>query len=251
MPGRPRLTIAHQSANCSWRGVENCNPIPFYHLPPTIRIRMIERSLVHHNCSAVNQRAIHNIAMPCNPAWICSAPPPVFIFNIKNKLVGCGSIHAVPAMCMNKTFWFSCCAGGVEDKKRVFSVHDFSVAVRAGNGQSHEFAVPEIAVALHVDWFAGAFHCNADLNSRGALHGLISNLLQPGCFAPAPSAVRCNKNTALCVFDSVSQSLNTEASIHHAVSSADLGTGQHGNYKLRNLRHVNSYNIMLFNPHAL
>jgi len=63
--------------------------------------------------------------MTCDPSGIGSAPPAIFIFNIKNILQCAVRVNHIAAMCVYDTFWSASSSRCIENEKWIFSVQLF------------------------------------------------------------------------------------------------------------------------------
>ena len=94
------VTLPHQGADCGWRGVKDIDLMPFAHIPKTTEIRIVGNTLKHKLSRAVEQRAINDIAMPCDPANIGRAPEYLSILIIKCVVESCCRPNSIAATCV-------------------------------------------------------------------------------------------------------------------------------------------------------
>src|SRR5207245_274557 len=89
------VSMAHQRANRCWGSIENSNAITFHHFPPSIRFRIVQRSLVHDGGEAVHQRGKHNVRVTCDPSYVCGTPVNIIIFPIEHPFLGSIGEHEI------------------------------------------------------------------------------------------------------------------------------------------------------------
>src|SRR5690606_34426835 len=92
------LALLHERADGRGRGVQDRDAVLLHDVPPAARLRVIRRALVHHLRGAVGQRAVHDVAVPGDPADVGGAPEHVtFGFEVEDVAVGVGGLQQVTA----------------------------------------------------------------------------------------------------------------------------------------------------------
>ena len=188
--------------------------------------------------------------MPGDPAGVGGAPPRILLLEIEHPLERRRHTDHVAAVRVQDCFRLAGRAAGVEQKKRVFSIHGFGRDAGFGDGQVHQVVVPQVAARLHVNLLPGALDHDHGLDRRRALERLVHDLLERHDIAAQPRAVRRDGDLALAVLDAPVQRLDRKAAVHHRMHRADLGASQHGDHDLRDAAHVDRHAVALVDAHG-
>ena len=134
-------------------------------------------------------------------------------------------------------------AAGVEDEERMLAVERLGRAI--GRGVGHQLVPPEIAARLHVDRLIAAVEDDALLDRRRLVEGRIDVLLERHDLAAPPAAVGGDDELGLGVVVAVGDGVGGEAAEDDRVRRADAGTGEHGDRRFGDHRHVDRDAIAL------
>ena len=204
---------------------------------------MVGRSLVHDGRSAVQQRAVDDVAVPRHPADVRRAPVGVLVLEIEHVLRGEVCAAHVPARRVHDALGLARRAAGIQDVEGVFGVEPGGGAI--GGGVFHQVVIPVVAPPLHRHLVARAAKHDHLLDRFGALARLVRVLLERHDVPAPEAAVRRQDGLGAAVVDAVPQRIRAEAGEDHAVRSADARAGEHGDGRFRRLGHVDDDAVAL------
>jgi len=130
----PGVAKTHQPADGGGGGVQDADAIVLDHAPPAVGVRVVGRALIHKAGGAVEQRAVHDIAVPGDPAGVGGAPVAVFISDVEDIFQRGVGMHHITAVGMQNALGAPGGAGCVQDEQRVFRIHHFGGAGGGGDG---------------------------------------------------------------------------------------------------------------------
>ena len=165
----------NESADRRRRGVKNGDLVFLDDSPKPIGLGPVRCAFVHHNCCAIRQRAIDDVAVTGDPAHIGCAPKDVFIANIEDVLCGRINLHEITTGGMQDSLRFASRSARVEKVKRVLAVERRRRAVCI---HVLQFPMPpNIASFLHVDVICRATKNNHPPNRSAVAERVIDIFL--------------------------------------------------------------------------
>ena len=184
--------------------------------------------------------------MPGDPADVRRAPVDIFIAQIEDVLAGDVRTQQVTAGRVQDALGFAGGPARIENEERVLTIEGHR---RTGGTDVVQFPVPpHIAAFLDMDVVSRAAkddHLADRVRTRGK--GVIHILLQRHDLAPAIAAIRRNHERGLGIGDAILDRFRAEPAEDHRVHRADPGTGEHGDGRLGNHRHINQNAVAFFN----
>ena len=126
------------------------------YLPESARVWIVRHALEHDSRRPVGKRTIDDVAVPGDPADVCSRPENILFTQIKNYLVRECHVYEITAAGMQDAFSFTCRPGRVQNEKRVFRIHH-----RSGTGcflMTYQLVIADIPRCIHWDELARAAH---------------------------------------------------------------------------------------------
>ena len=195
-----RVTLAHQRAQRRGRGIEERHLVLVADFPEPPDVGVVRHALEHERGGAVRKRAVHDVAVPRNPAHVRRAPEDVVFLQVEHTLVRQRGVHEITAGRVQHAFRLAGGPGGVEDEQRVLRIHDLRFAfLRLA---VHELGVPAVAV-VHGDGRARALHHQHVFYRLRALggEGLVDVRLERHALAAAQPFVRGDHEIGCAVGD--------------------------------------------------
>ena len=245
-PGHEIIALAHQRADSGRRGVEDVDAVLLYHLPEAADIGEIGHALEHQRGRPVHQRAVDDVGVPGDPAYVGGAPEHLARAIIKNKVMRCGRVDPVTAGGVEHALGFAGRAGGVEDEKRIFGVHRLG---RAGIGLAvDQLVVPGIPrVPVHRP--AGTPHHQRGDIAPGNLDGAVGVGLERDRLAPAQAFIGGDQKITLAPDNALAQRLGREPAEDDRVHRPDPRAGKHGIGRLGDHGHIEGHPVTLVHAH--
>ncbi|MNT14559.1 hypothetical protein D3C72_1495720 [compost metagenome] len=120
----PLCIFLSQRTNSRRCCIELCYFMFFNYIPEAVRLRVRRYSFKDNRCSSIQQRAVYNIGVTGDPADICRTPVDIIFFIIKYILECICSIHHIARTAMHHALGLTGRTGCVQDKQRIFSIHD-------------------------------------------------------------------------------------------------------------------------------
>ena len=117
-----------QKSNGCRSGIELVDSILFNHSPPSASIGIGRHALIHHGRTSRCQRSIDDVCMPRNPSNIGSTPVGIFLFDIEYPLHRQLRPQNIASLSVLYPFWFASTSRSVEQKERIFAIHNFRLA---------------------------------------------------------------------------------------------------------------------------
>ncbi len=105
-----------------------------------------------------------------------------------------------------------------------------------------------VAARFHRDVMPNPFDDDHILHGRAVPEGVIYDALELDNFAVVVTAIHRDDELGLAVVNAALQRIDREATKHHRMDRADLGTGQHGKDDLRHASHIDRDAVAF--PHA-
>ena len=233
----------HERADGGGGGVEDVDVVFLHDVPETPRVGVVGRSLVHDGRSAVQQRAVDDVAVARHPADVRRAPVCVLVLQVEHVLRGqVGAAH-VPARGVHDALGLAGRAAGVEDVEGVFGIEPGGGAI--SGGVFHQVVIPVVAPPLHRHLVVRAAQDDHRLDRLRALARLVRVLLKRHDVPAPEAAVRRQDGLGAAVVDAIPQRIRAEAREDHAVRRADACAGEHGDGGFRRLGHVDDDTIAL------
>ena len=237
--------LAHfdEGADRGGGGVENRHAVFFDHVPEAAGIGRSGRTLIHQGGGSVGQGAVDDVAVARNPAHIGGTPIDIGVFDVERPFERHVGVEVVARCGVDNSLGFAGAAGGVEHKQQVFAVHRLGGAI--GAGVLLQVVPPMVAARLHVNVLSGALHDQHVFDAGGGVvfEGAIDLHFQGhgGIFAEAP--IGGDHQFGLGIVQAIAQGFGAEPTKHDAVGRANAGTGQHGDRRFRDHRHVNPNDV--------
>ena len=144
--------VAHERADGRRRGVENVDLVALHHVPVPAVVGVHGRRLEHDSRRAVEQGAVHDVAVPGDPADIGGTPEQIVgdilaLLRSEQQVVGQRRPQQIPAGGVQHALGLAGRSRGVEDEQRVFRLHRFAGAIGCDVGR--KFVVPVVAAGGH------------------------------------------------------------------------------------------------------
>ena len=245
----PLVAPFDERANRGRRRVEDADVILLDHLPEAIVLGEIRRAFVHHDRRARQQRSVHGVAMPGDPADIGGAPVDVFVLQVEHPPHRHQHVRQVPAGRVHDALGLAGGAAGVEREQRMLAVELRGLAFRALRG--NQLVPPHVASLAHLDLVADALEHQHFLDRRALLQRVIDILLELDNLPATPSAVGGDTDFRFGVVDPIGQRLRREAAEDHRMNRADSRARQHRDRRLRHQRHVDRDAVAVLDAEAL
>src|SRR5438045_5564167 len=167
----PLLSPANKRANRCRGSVKNVDPIFFDDFPKSIGLGPVRRAFVHDDRRAMRHRAIDNITVTRDPAYISRAPKDIFIANVEDVFGSRINLDEVTAGRMQNSLRFSSGSAGVEKVKRMLAIERSRWAICV---HILQFTMPpNIAAFLHVDVVSGPAKNDYALHRRAFPKSII------------------------------------------------------------------------------
>ena len=137
-----------------------------YHFRHAARLRPVRHPFEHQRGGAAGQRAVKQVAVAGDPAYVGGAPVDVAGLIIEDIFKGGGDVNQITAGGVQHALRLAGRSRGIKDKQRIFRVHLFRLVVRTG--AVHAFVPPAVAAVLPGDLIAGAFQHHHMLHAGDA-----------------------------------------------------------------------------------
>nr|GBO98261.1 hypothetical protein RVX_3300 [Nitratidesulfovibrio sp. HK-II] len=235
---RPVRAFAHQGADDRGRGVEDVDPELFHDVPEPVRPRPRGHALEHQRGAAKGQRAVHDVAVPGDPADVGGAPVHVVVMQVEHPLGGVGRVGKVAAGGVHHALGLAGGTAGVQDEQHVLAVH---LGARAGGikgAVGHHLVPPQVAAFAHGAARVRAVDHHHLFHAGAVLQGLVHVDLERDGPARAQHGVRRDHHPGLAVLDAVLQADGREPGENYGMHRPDARAGQHGHGQLGNHGHV-------------
>src|SRR5574343_940612 len=231
-------TQLDQRADSGRGGVENRHLVLLDHAPEAAGIRVGRYAFEHHLGGAVGQRAVADVGVTGNPAYVGGAPVHVIRFVVEGPAEAVHRAQQVAGAAVLDAFRFAGGAGGVQDEQRVFGVHPFRFAVLGL--AFDQFVPPHVAAFGPVGTTIGALVDDDRLDAFAAFHGqrFVHGGFQRYGLATAQAFVGGDDGFCAGILDTVAY-------------GAGAGASLHGNDGFNHHRHVNHDAVALADALAL
>ena len=167
----------HERADRGGRGVEDRHAVLLDDLPEPVVSGVVRHAFVHDLGGTVGEWAVHDVAVPGDPADIGRAPEHVVVgVQVEDVLVGVGHVRQVAAGRVHDALGFPGRARGVEQEEKLLGVHWLGGTV--GGRTAHQLVVPVIATFGHVDVVPAALDDHDVLDRRGVHARFVGGRLE-------------------------------------------------------------------------
>src|SRR5215469_3840421 len=146
---RPLFPPANESPDRGGSCIEDVYLVAIDDSPEAVRLGKVGRAFVHQAGSSVRERAINDVAVPCDPAYIGRTPVSVVLLQIEYPFGGDVGTYGVPAGRMHDAFGLPGCARGIQDEQGVFGIEGLGRALFGSRG--HQFVPPVIPAGLELN----------------------------------------------------------------------------------------------------
>lgn len=221
----------HEHPDRSGRGIQDIDPVLVDYLPHPVRMGIQGMSFVHHGSCSGDKGAVYDIGVAGYPAGVSRTPENISFLYVKDPLKGAVDSHLVTPMGMKYPLGLARGSRRVQDKERVFGIQANSLELLALT--CDQVFIPDVTTVAHVERYVGPVHHDHGFDCRTIQHRVIYDLFQLDQLSVPVETVCSDDNLCLGIVGPITQGYGAEAGIYHAVHSADLGAGEHGNGDIR------------------
>ena len=219
------------------------------HLPESVLLGVIRRPLVHDARGAGREGAVHDVAVPGDPAAVGGAPVDVVVPVIEDPLEGLLRPQVVACGGVLDPLWFPGRTGRVEDEQRRLAVERGSGAVVARI--VHEVVPPVVASFGPLDFGPDALGHHAMLDGGALGERLVDGGLERQRLAAPPAGVGREHGDRFGVVVPLGDRLGAEAREDDRVNRPDPRAGEHGDRQLGRHWHVDRDPVTLLDADRL
>ena len=127
--GRKSRAKLHEHANGSRRGEHDIDALTLHHIPHCACIGVVWRAFTQHAGQPFQQRAVHDVRVPHNPADVGRGPKNIARFAVKKSAQVVASPHHVATVYVHHAFGLAGAAAGVQNVEWVFRINRYSFSV--------------------------------------------------------------------------------------------------------------------------
>ncbi len=219
------------------RRVQDRRLVPLDDRPPPVLVGEVRRALVHHRRRAVAQRAVHDVAVPGDPADVGRAPVHVLVaLQVEDVVVRRRRADEVAGGRVDDPLRLRGRAARVHEEQQILAVHRLARAVVAH--VRDELLPAVVATVPHRHVAAGAAEDDRAANRLRRLQRLVGDALQRNRRAAAPCLVLRDEDFAAHVVDTGRERIGGEAAEDDHVRRAETRAGEHRHRQLRDHAHV-------------
>ena len=170
--------------------------------------------------------------MSGNPADIGSAEKRIIVFIIEYPFECLVNKKQIAGLGMQNTLRFAGTTTGVQDKERVFRIHNFRFANGFDVVGCHLGVPPVITSRFHSHFGIRSLNHDNIFYIRASFQSLVGIVFTAHGLAAAVITIGTNQQGSTTVLNSIFQSVTGEATENDTVNSTDSGTGEHSNRQL-------------------
>ena len=204
--------------------------------PMAVDVRIGRVALIQHAGHAVGQRRVDDVAVSGHPADVGGAPPDVVVMDVEHVLVRERDVGEVAARGVLGGLGLCRRPRGVQQVEHVLRVHVLGLVV--GRLALHHVVPPLVAPVLHRNVRARALEHHHLLDRRGALAGLVGDVLERNEPALTSGLVLGDHHAGARGVHALRERVGGEAAEHHDVRRSDPRAGEHRDRKLGHHAHV-------------
>ena len=226
--------------------IELCDLMILYHFPCTSGIRIGRYTFEHDSGRTCSKRSVDDIGMSRDPSDICRTPVDIILFDIKDPLHGHLCPENISCCAMLHSFWFSCTSRCIEQKERIFTVHQFKrtlCILRLDHDiviMVSSFDPLDLLIVSFDDQYR--FYTLATLGKC-----IVHNVFEHVRFSFSVGTICSDHQFSLSIFNTVFQCFSRESSKDNGVYRSDPGTGKHRIRSLRDHRHIEDNSVSFHN----
>ena len=219
----PLVALAHHGAKCGGGPVEDLDAELVDHLPEAAGIGEVGYALEHHGGRAVEERAVHNIAVAGDPAHVCRAPVDLAGAVVEDVLVRHRGPDGIAAGGVEHALGLAGGAGSIEDEQRIFGAHFLRRAIGGLRGHG---AGPVDVAAWNVGHIGtSVLQHNHGIDAGALAEGFIDIGFQRHALAAAQAFVRRDDEAAVAIADAAGEGIGREAGKDDRMDRADARAG--------------------------